>query len=177
MAKFSGKGSMSQQNVLVTVPDTLEVRTGKDDSRFVNLAAEMSVLPGHNENRAPQSDTRLTRKAYKDAEGAWKQNDKAPYPADVLDKLKECPSQPATNKDGERYGRVYSVVADLKPAFSNNKPYGVKMDLDSIQPGPEIPENVQDLQFECAKADRAQAKEAQAEAKTAEKEAEAEVGE
>lgn len=177
MAKFFGKGSMSQQNILVTVPDTLEVRTGKDDSRFVNLAAEMSVLPGHNENRAPQSDTRLTRKAYKDAEGAWKQNDKAPYPADVLDKLKECPSQPVTNKDGERYGRVYSVVADLKPAYSNNKPYGVKMDLDSIQPGPEIPENVQDLQFECAKADRDQAKSLQAETKAAEKETQAEVGE
>lgn len=51
------------------------------------------------------------------------------------------------------------------------------MDLDSIQPGPEIPENVQDLQFECAKADRAQAKDLQAQAKAAEKEAQAEVGE
>lgn len=177
MAKFSGKGSMSQQNILVTVPDTLEVRTGKDDSRFVNLAAEMSVLPGHNENRAPQSDTRLTRKVYKDAEGAWKQNDKAPYPAEVLDKLAECPSQPALDKDGERYGKVYSVVADLKPAYSGGKPYGVKMDVDSVKPGPEIPENVQDLQFESAQADRAQAKEVQAEAKAAEKENDLEAGE
>src|SRR5699024_3592869 len=97
---------------------------------------------GHNENRAPQSDTRLTRKAYKDAEGAWKQNDKAPYPAEVLDKLAECPSQRALDKDGERYGRVYSVVADLKPAYSGGKPYGVMMDAHSVMPCLEISVNL-----------------------------------
>src|SRR5699024_6696214 len=106
-----------------------------------------------------------------------KQNDKAPYPAEVLDKLAECPSQPALDKDGERYGKVYSVVADLKPAYSGGKPYGVKMDVDSVKPGPEIPENVQDVQFESAQADRAQAEEVQAEAKAAEKENDLEAGE
>lgn len=173
MAKFSGKGSMSQQNVLVTVPDNLETRTAKDGSRFVNLSAEMSVLPGHNENRVPQKDTRLTRRAYKDGEGNWKQNDRAPYDVEVLSKLDQCPSQPALNKDGDRYGTVYSVVADLKPAYSNGKSYGVKMDLDSMKPGPELPENVQEAQFEASKQDREAAKAAEAEAKAPEKESEA----
>lgn len=162
MASFKGRGSMSNQNVLVTVPNSYTVRSGKDGQQFTNLAAELSVLPGHNENRAPQTDTRLTRKFYKDPEGNTKQSATAPYDLEVLDKLKDCPSAPATDKDGNVYGRIYSVEADLMPAMSKGKSYGVKMKTDSIKPGPEIPEDAQELQFQAAQEDRARAKEAKA---------------
>lgn len=167
MATFKGEGSMSKQNVLVTIPDSYTVHTSKKGGQFTNLAAELSVLPGHNENRAPQMDTRLTRKFYKDAEGNTRQNATAPYDISTLDKIRECPSVPATDKDGNAYGRVYSVVADLKPAYSGKKSYGVRLDPESIEPGPELPENTQELQFQCAEADRSAARKA----KAAEKEA------
>lgn len=157
MANIQGLSSKQADLVAMVYANNERQVTSKSgkERTIYDVDVKLNTLPGANEGRALQSDNSLSVR--------YGQNGKVfrslAYEQAFMDNIKDFPSQPLHDKDGQVVGKMVSFKGDLAPVTNKDgKPVGLRVKQDSVTPGPPIPENAKDYMYQIGRAEQSQIK-------------------